>query len=209
MRIAPATKDILQIVGDMARGQYAGPELSELEKQRLQNIAERDAALSHLKQQARGIGLQSQPKANGAPKPAKKKTLTQRVKKEEVVPRRTSSRLAGIQADSEVAKRKADEEYEAAQEAARAKRQRISGDLALGDILVAGKKSSINGFGFEVDVVNRGSKPYERTFGEEDIRETTNKDLKRLREKFNTLGLWEAWEPNGTDFFYLWSDVSC
>ncbi|KAL9625541.1 MAG: hypothetical protein Q9160_000252 [Pyrenula sp. 1 TL-2023] len=182
----------------MARGQQAKAELSELEKQRLQNIAERDAALSELKQQARGIGLQSRPKpTNGASKPAKKKAPAQRVKQEEVGPRRTSSRLAGIQADSEVAKRKADREYEAAQEAVRAKRQRISGDLALGDILVAGKKSSINGFGLGVHVVDRGAKPYERTFGEEDIKETTNKDLKKLREKFNSLGLWEAWEPNG------------
>lgn len=182
----------------MARGQQAKAELSELEKQRLKNIAERDAALSELKQQARGIGLQSRPKpTNGASKPIKKKAPIQRVKQEEVVPRRTSSRLAGIQADSEVAKRKADQEYEAAQEAARVKRQRISGDLALGDILVAGKKSNINGFGLGVDVVNRGARPYERTFGEEDIKETTNKDLRKLRENFNSLNLWEAWEPNG------------
>lgn len=192
---------MVQSANNMARGQHAGSELSELEKQRLQNIAERDAALSQLKQQARGIGLQSKTRTNGAPKPAKKKAPTQRLKKEEVVPRRTSSRLAGIQADSETAKRKADEEYEAVQEAARAKRQRVSGDLALGDILVTGKKSTINGFGLGIDVVNRGAKPYERTFGEDDIKETSNKDLKKLREKFNALGLWETWEPSGKTSF--------
>lgn len=186
----------------MAKGQPA--ELSEFEKQRQANIAERDALLKKLTQEAQNAGIYSKPASrgaatNGATKSHKKKTPVKRVKKEEdIAPRRTSSRLAGIQADSEVAKRKADDEYEAAKEAARVKRLRISDDLALRDIVVSGKSWDPNGNGLlGVDVINKGvAKPYERTFGDDDVQHTTDKDLKTLRERLNGLELWDAWEPN-------------
>ena len=175
-------------------------EISDFEKQRLANIAERDALLKELTQEAHRAGLYQKPAskstANGAGRSEKKKAPVKRVKKEEDFgPRRTSSRLAGIQADSEVAKRKADQEYEAVQEAARVKRQRRSGDLALGDIVVNGR---LNGAGFlGTDAILKGvARPYERTFGEDEIKETTDKELKTLREKMSSLELWEAWEPN-------------
>jgi WD repeat-containing protein 76 len=40
------------------------------------------------------------------------------------------------------------------------------------------------------------AKPYERTFHEETIRETSNKDLKALRERMSGLQVWDQWEPN-------------
>ena len=108
-----------------------GSELSDFEKQRLANIAERDALLKKLTQEAQSSGLfppkLAKPSSGDTGKP-KKKPAPKKVKKEEEapLPRRTSSRLRGIAAESEVAKRKADDEYEVAMEAARAKRVRSS-----------------------------------------------------------------------------------
>jgi len=182
----------------MARGN-APPEISDFEKQRLANIAERDALLKKLTNEAQQAGLYQKPPSkaatNGSGPQYKKKTLVKRVKKEEDFgPRRTSSRLAGIQADSEVAKRKADQEYEDAKEQARVKRQRVSGDLVLGDIVVNGKLDGTSLLG--TDAILKGvAKPYERTFGEDEIRETTDKELKSLREQMSGLELWDAWDP--------------
>ena len=175
----------------------AAVELSEYEKQRQANIAERDALLKQLALDAASVGLApkgaSKSKSSGTNAP-RKKAVAKKVK-EEVLPKRTSSRLAGLTADSEVAKRKAEDEYLAAQEAARAKRQRVSGDLNLSDIVVAGKQwdKSEN---FLVDVVSRGAKPYERTFGETEVKQTTDKELRALREKMSGLELYDGFEPN-------------
>lgn len=177
----------------------AAVELSDYEKQRQANIAERDALLKQLALDAASVGLApraaSKPKssANNAPK---KKSAVKKAK-EEVLPKRTSSRLAGLTADSEVAKRKAEDEYVAAQEAARIKRQRVSGDLNLSDIVVAGKQWDVSE-NFLVDVVSRGAKPYERTFGETEVKQTTDKELRALREKMSGLELYEGFEPNRT-----------
>ena len=166
---------------------------SDFEKQRLANIAERDALLKKVTQEARQAGLftkpASKPSTNGTSKTKRKSTP--RVKKEEDFgPRRTSSRLQGIQADSEVAKRKAEDDYEQQKEVARIKRQRVSGDLNFGDI-------AVNGTLLGTDTLLKGvAEPYKRTFGDDEIRHTTDKDLKKLREKMNGLELWEAWEPS-------------
>jgi WD repeat-containing protein 76 len=176
-------------------------ELSEYERQRQANIAERDALLKKLALDAANAGIV--PKAKSAPiasKPAKKKAPVKKVK-EEIVPRRTSSRLAGIEADSEKAKRKAEEEYEAVQEAARIKRQRVSGDLNLGDIVVNGKEWNKENNVF-IDVINRGANPYERTFGETEVRATSNKELKALREKMSGLEIYDGFEPS-RELFHL------
>lgn len=171
-------------------------ELSEYEKQRQANIAQRDSLLKQLALDAASAGLG--PKSIKPPSKSssslKKKPAAKRVK-EEVLPRRTSSRLAGLTADSEVAKRKAEDEYVAVQEAARAKRQRVSEDLNLSDVVVAGKDwdKSEN---FFVDVVSRGAKPYDRTFGETEVKETTDKELRALREKMSGLELYDGFEPN-------------
>lgn len=172
-------------------------EVSEFEQQRLANIAQRNSLLKQLALDANkaGLGPQSAPKPAGRPPGShKKKPAVKRIK-EELLPKRTSSRLAGLTADSEVAKRKAEDEYVAVQEAQKAKRQRFSGDLNLSDAVVAGKdwnKSS----NFMADVVSRGAQPYERTFGESEIKETSDKELRSLREKMSNLELYEGFEPN-------------
>ena len=172
-------------------------ELSEYEIQRQANIAQRDNLLKQLALDAASAGLGPKPVSKPLNKSSavhKKKAPVQRVK-EEIQPRRTSSRLLGLTADSEVAKRKAEDEYVAVQEAARAKRQRVSGDLNLSEVVVAGKEwdKSEN---FLIDVVSRGAKPYERTFGESEVKETTNKELRELREKMSGLELYDTFEPN-------------
>ncbi|RAL03748.1 WD domain protein [Aspergillus ibericus CBS 121593] len=174
-------------------------EISEFEKQRLANIAERDALLKKLTMEAQSSGL-FPPKM---PKPAakdqsrsKKKAPVKRVKEETPQPRRMSSRLRGIAAESEVAKRKAEEENEALQAAERAKRVRKSDNFSFNEMVVYGQKLSGDSL-IGVDVVTKGvAIPYQRTFGDDDVQKTTDKDLKALRKEMNGLKLWEAWEPN-------------
>ena len=179
----------------MARKETA--ELSEYEKQRQANIAQRDKLLKQLALDASSAGLGPKPVVKPLVKKdnAQKKRAPVKRVKEEVLPRRTSSRLAGLTADSEVAKRKAEDEYVAAQEIARAKRQRVSGDLNLSDVVVSGKgwDKSEN---FLIDIVSRGAQPYVRTFGESEVKETTDKELRALREKMSGLQLYDGFEPN-------------
>ncbi|KAL8788447.1 MAG: hypothetical protein Q9213_001670 [Squamulea squamosa] len=176
----------------MAKKQPA--EISDYERHRLENIAQRDKLLKQLALDASSAGLGPGQKSKPVKPTAtqKKKPAVKRVK-EEIIPRRTSSRIAGIEADSEVAKRKAEDEYVAVQEAARVKRQRISGPLDLSEVQVAGKDWDKN---LLVDVVSRGANPNERTFGEEEIKETTDKELRALREKMSGLELYDGFEPN-------------
>ncbi|KAK8236716.1 WD repeat-containing protein [Phyllosticta capitalensis] len=174
----------------MARG--AKSTLNEYELKRQEQIAKNQELLRSLALDAQQAGL-----APSAPKPrsstpAKRKVPVKK-EKEEILPRRTSSRLRGIVADSEVAKRKAEEENQALQEAERAKRQRVSDDLNLGDVVVAGQHWDQNG-NFLKGV--GPAKPYERTFNAENVKDTTDKELRALREKMSGLQLWEGFEPN-------------
>lgn len=169
-------------------------EPSDFEKQRLANIAARDKLLAELevKKNAAQAGLYSKPaKRPASSKP--KSTPAKRVKQEDITPRRTSSRIAGIQADSEVQREKEEKEYQVLKEREIERRKRRTDDLDLSDITVNG---GINGF-FGSDAVLRPvARPNERTFGDEEIKETTDKDLKTLREKMSGLEIWEAWEPS-------------
>ena len=172
----------------------AKTELSDYELQRQEKIAKNQALLKQLNLEAASAGVAPKPKPANGPvsKPNTKKPVQKKIK-EDIAPRRTSSRLKGIVADSEVAKRKAEEEREAIEEANRAKRQRISDDLNLSDIVVAGKSWDQSGNFLR----NFGpANPGERTFSAQDIKETTDKELRALREKMSGLQLWEGFEPN-------------
>lgn len=179
-------------------GNNAVPELSDYEKQRQANIAQRDKLLKDLALDARAAGLGPKPVTKAPTKNSTQKRVksaTRRVKLEDVGPRRTSSRLQGIVADSEVAKRKAEDEYVAVQEEARRKRQRNNADLNLGDVVVRGDRWDRNN-NFLVDVASRGANPYERTFDDTDIKETSDKELRSLREQMSNLELYDGFEPN-------------
>jgi len=177
----------------MARGNKA--ELSEYERKRQENIAKTQALLRNLEMEAAQAGLGPTGKAKTSSvssKPRPKKPAPKKIKEEDTGPRRTSSRLRGIEADSEKAKRKAEEEYAALNEAQRAKRQRVSDAFNFSDIVVAGKDWDKNGNFLSIGPAD----PYTRTFDYDDIKETTDKELKALREKMSGLALWEDFEPN-------------
>ncbi|KAI4207939.1 MAG: hypothetical protein LQ346_000276 [Caloplaca aetnensis] len=168
--------------------------LSDYERQRQENIAQRDKLLRQLALDASSAGLGPGQKPKSARAAPKKKPAVKRIK-DEVVPRRTSSRIAGIEADSEVAKRKAEDDYVAVQEAARVKRQRISGPLDLSEIQIAGEGWDKNDKSLG-DIFRRGADPGLRTFGDEEVKETTDKELRALREKMSGLELYDGFEPN-------------
>jgi WD40 repeat protein len=178
----------------MARATQPAAEPSDFEKQRLANIAERDALLKKLTQEAQQAGLYEGQTAAAATQATKKRPAragapaAKRVKKErkeDIQPRRTSSRLAGIQADSEVAHQKFEEEYERAKEVERQRRQRVTGDVSFDGSLIG------------TDVLLKGvATPYRRTFDEDDIQTTKDKDVKALRQQMSSLELWDAWGPN-------------
>ena len=158
----------------MAKAKKA--EVSEFERKRQENIAKTQALLRNLETEAAqaGLGPTSKAASTSRRKP-KKATPAKRVKVEDVTPRRTSSRLKGIEADSEKAKRKAEDEYIAIKEADRAKRQRVSEAFNFGDITVVGKTWDQSGnFLRIVGPAN----PYERTFDFDFDSETTDKDVK-------------------------------
>lgn len=194
-------------------------EMSAFERKRLENMSANQEILKDMSATASKIMPlpAGRPKKSSAPK---KKTVV--VKRESLRPTRTSSRLAGVEADSETAKRKAEVEEGFAREQAKAKKMRVryvgscltvgcfvfpigsckaaltlrtcSGDLSFGDMVVEGKKyKSDEGF---LGGVMRGARPNVRTFGEEDVRETTDEGLKALREKMGALELYEGFEPN-------------
>lgn len=169
--------------------------ISEYERKRQENIAKTQALLRNLEMEAAQAGLAptAAKAASSTTRSKPKKAAPKKIKQEEVVPRRTSSRLKGIEADSETAKRKAEEEFEARKEADKVKRQRIGDAFNFGDILVAGKGGdAITNLLSVVGPAN----PYERTFDEDDVKETTDKELKALREKMSGLELWPEFEPN-------------
>lgn len=177
----------------MARGKNV--EVSDYEKKRQENIAKTQALLRNLEMEAAQAGLGPTGKARTptSSKPRVKKPAPKKIKEEDIGPRRTSSRLKGIEADSDRAKRKAEDEYVAIKEADRAKRQRISGAFNFSDIVVVGKGWDQSGnFMTNVGPAN----PYERTFDADDIKETTDKELRALRERMSSLQLWEDFEPN-------------
>jgi hypothetical protein len=174
------------------------PEMSAFERKRLENIAANQAILKDLSATAEKIIPKPVPK----PKSTASRKRGTPVKREEPRPTRTSSRLAGVEADSETTKRKAEVEYEFAKEQSKAKKMRVSGDLNFKDVVVDGKKFS-KGDDF-LSGIMRGAQPNMRTFTEDDIKETTDEGLKELREKMNGLELYEGWEPNRKRLAFPW-----
>jgi hypothetical protein len=165
-------------------------EMSAFERKRLENIAANQAILKDLSTSADKL----MPKALPKPKSTSTRKRPAPVKREEVRPTRTSSRIAGLEADSETAKRKAEVEYEFAKEQAKAKKQRVAGDLNFNDIVVEGKKwNKDDNF---LSGIMKGAQPNVRTFTEDDIKETTDEGLKALRKKMGGLELYEGYEPN-------------
>lgn len=171
-------------------------ELSEYERKRQETIAKNQALLRELQLSAAEAGLApAKRKRASSPSSASKKTKNSepKPKKEPAVATRTSSRLRGIIADSEVARQKAEEQREARQAAERLKKQRISDDFSFGDVLVSGQHWNNSG-NFLIGV--GPAEPNKRTFTAQHVKQTSDKELRALRERMSNLELWEDVEPN-------------
>lgn len=170
--------------------------LSDYEAQRQAKIAENNKLVAELKLNAASAGIapskSSKPRHRSDGSHKKKEP---RVKQEPIRPTRVSSRLKGIVADSEVAKRKADEEAEVVREQERAKRLRKTDDQELGDMVVNGSIDNWTLSGNWLRNV-RPANPHERTFDMDDVKKTPDKDLRALREQMSSLQLWEDVEPS-------------
>ena len=171
----------------------AAKPMSAFERRRLENRQANTELINELSTVAKKV-IPVAPAPT--PKPSRPKRKEPPVTREQPKRTRASARLAGIEADSETKRRTFEAEMEQEKEKQRAKRMRVSGDLALGSIGVDGKK-------WENDVeglkgIFRGAQPGFRTFTEDDVKETTDKDLKALRERIGGLNLYEKWAPNGT-----------
>ncbi|KAI9897957.1 hypothetical protein N3K66_006317 [Trichothecium roseum] len=166
--------------------------ISAFERKRRENIQANSAVLTDISVTAKKV-IPDRPKP--APKAAAPRRASRRdkVKTESARPTRSSSRLAGLDADDSTLKRKMAVEAETQAAEAKAKKMRVNGDLDLGDILVEGKKfGGIDG----IKGLMRGAQPGIRTFTEDDVKETTDKELKGLRERMSGLELYEHWAPN-------------
>ncbi|KAH7212013.1 WD40-repeat-containing domain protein [Fusarium oxysporum] len=163
--------------------------MSAFERRRQENMASNQKILADVAVVAKKV-MPTPPKKST---PTRSKTRTP-AKREPAMPTRQSSRLAGLDADNDTLKRKLAVEAEHVAAEAKAKRLRVNGDLKLGDIAVEGKKYLAGVDGFKGLV--RGAQPGVRTFTEEDIKETTDKDLKELRKRMGGLKLYEHWAPN-------------
>lgn len=123
-----------------------------------------------------------------------KRSASAPIKREHARPTRMSSRLAGAGPEGENIKRKFEEEVALEAEKQRAKKTRVNDDQSFADIAVEGRWNGVEGL---KALSLRGALPGVRTFGDDDIRETTDKELKALRERMSGLGLYEKWVPNG------------
>ncbi len=137
-------------------------------------------------------------------KPKKKEQL--RAAAATAVPRRTSSRLAGLPADSELARQKAVAEQAALEAAARAKRQRVSADLELGDIVVAGRKWDSwmsGGSSFLGDAAIAHGNRASQNDDSDRKKKPEDAAFKALRRRMGALKLYETFEPNSKPFRHL------
>lgn len=167
---------------------------SLFEQRRLQNIAANQEILKDISKTAVKIAkpapTPTTPRVKRAPVERR-----ERPKREAAVATRASSRLKG----EEPEKREAEEEVPASLLPVErpAKKIRVDEDLTLSDVMVDGRKFTMDFNALSNILPKRGADPGVRTFDEDDIRQTTDKDLKRLREQMNGLALYDKWAVNG------------
>lgn len=172
--------------------------MNDYEQERLANIAKNEALLKE-------IGLTGiKPPKPRTSTPLKKATPRRKSESPSVsVPRRTSSRLSGIPADSEVAKRKAEAQLEEQCAIERQKRMRVKGPVALQDVLQS-KSTWADVKGIFRDVLSQQKTENSRLVKEEDDAEADAKELvgdttestSQLRRSMENLSLLSKWEPN-------------
>lgn len=162
-------------------------ETNEYERLRQENILKNQALLKELQLDTASLSTMRPTSSKSAFISPRKRAP--RKGPDNLLPRRTSSRLAGLPADSESAKRKADEEDAtllAADRANHTKRARVPGDLSFE--LMRGLLD-----------ITKGVRSA-RSFTDEDVKGTSDKSLKSLREKMMGLKLYERFGVNGKHF---------
>lgn len=176
----------------MPKTEEAGPSL--FEQRRLANMKQNQARLQDISKTTVKFTPSPAPKAPRVRKPrasAEKRVIP---KREAAIPTRASSRLKG----ETPIKREIEDDIPAALTPDRpAKKSRIADDLDLDKIMVEGRKFADDMSAFGHLLPKRGAEPGVRTFDESDIRKTTDKDLKALRESMNNLQLYSKWAVNG------------
>lgn len=158
---------------------------------RQQNILKNKALLQQLSLDAASVSA-SRPSPAPKASASTRKRAARKPAAESTLPRRTSSRLAGLPADSEAAKRKARDD-DAAMSASllesAAKRMRVPGDLSF-----ELKKGLLDDDDDDGGVKGSGRG---RTFTEEDVKGTKDKGLRSMREKMSALKLYDRFGVNG------------
>lgn len=167
---------------------------SLFEQRRLQNIAANQEILKDISKTAvkiaKPVPIPKTPRVKKEPVERR-----ERPKREAAVATRASSRLKG----EDPVKREAENEVPVSLLPAErpAKKLRVSDDLSLSDVMVDGRKFAADINALSGLLPKRGADPGVRTFDEDDIRQTTDKDLKQLREQMNGLALYDKWAVNG------------
>lgn len=180
---------------NMPPSQKAG--VSLFEQRRQANIKENQAKLQEVSNSTVKI---SKPTPKPV-KPRKPRTPVERrvaPKREAAVATRSSSRLKG---EGPIKRENEDDIPAALMPDRPAKKSRIAEDLNLDKIMVEGRKFADDMSAFGHLLPKRGAEPGVRTFDDNDIRETSDKDLKSLRESMNSLDLYDKWAVNGRRLF--------
>ena len=185
----------------MAKEEVA--EDNEYEQKRLANIERNKKLLRYIRLlrrmlTKREVGLSniniapSRPEKRPPPTKslAPKKKVKPERRREPTAPRRTSARLAGIVADSEIANRRAEEEAAAQRELERLKRLRRSGDFRLSDL--QDDEGDVETMQLMLRELARV--PFDR---EEFEKETqgVRKELQQMRREMKELSLFSKWAP--------------
>lgn len=171
--------------------------MSAFEARRLNNIKANNEILKDLSNTASKIAPPPPPKLQSRPRPKRQPVeKREQPKRERAVATRASSRLKG-----ETPKREAEDSVPASlfPPDRPAKKARVNEDLNLGDILVEGRKftNGVDAVTGLISLPRLGAEPGVRTFDEDDIKETTDEDLRKMREKMNSLELYDKWAVNG------------
>jgi hypothetical protein len=171
----------------------APDKLSAFEARRRENVAKNARLLKDTAE----IGARMKKAAAPPPRAAapRKRKAAEPPVRTRVMPVRQSARLAGASAnaDSKDSLVKL-EDIPVELKDREPKRMRTNGDLLLSNLQVEGKRwSNTEALASFV----QGARPGVRTFTGDDIKETTDKKLKALRQDLEDLTLFNGWQPNG------------
>ncbi|KAI1338145.1 WD40 repeat-like protein [Xylariaceae sp. FL0016] len=166
------------------------PELSAFEARRRANMANN----AKLLKDTADIGAKMRKAAAPPPKASvpRKRKSEPAAPRTRVMPTRQSARLAGADNTSNGESIKL-EDIPIELKSREPKRTRTAGDLVLSDLQVEGQRWS-NTEALATFV--QGAQPGHRTFTDDDIKETSDENLKSVRKEMGDLKLYDGWLPN-------------